>query len=129
MTIINEKNDFEKKLKNILKLYEIGSFEEVVSRTKPLIKKYPDIVDLYNLLALSYNGLNKTEEAIKLLDDIRPYYYVSKQLKYLDRELTYNNFTTILRQLCNIMEIKYTSTIKYDRSVYNIKYEIYYPTT
>ena len=39
MTIINEKNDFEKKLKNILKLYEIGSFEEVVSRTKPLIKK------------------------------------------------------------------------------------------
>ena len=70
MTIINEKNDFEKKLKNILKLYEIGSFEEVVSRTKPLIKKYPDIVDLYNLLALSYNGLNKTEEAIKLLDDI-----------------------------------------------------------
>ena len=48
MTIINEKIDFEKKIKNILKLYEIGSFEEVISRTKPLIKKYPDIVDLYN---------------------------------------------------------------------------------
>jgi hypothetical protein len=71
-----------------------------------------------------YNDTN-----IKLLDDIRPYYYVSKQLKYLDREITYNNFTTILRQLCNITKIKYTSTIKYDRSVYNIKYEIYYPTT
>ena len=70
MTIINEKIDFEKKIKNILKLYEIGSFEEVISRTKPLIKKYPDIIDLYNLLALSYYGLNKTEDAIKLLDDV-----------------------------------------------------------
>ena len=66
---------------------------------------------------------------IQLLDEIRPYYYVSKQLKYIDREMTYNNFTTILRQLCNIMDIKYNSTIKYDRSVYNIKYEIYFPTT
>jgi len=70
MTIINEKIDFEKKIKNILKLYEIGSFEEVISRTKPLLKKYPDIIDLYNLLALSYNGLNKTEDAIKLLEDV-----------------------------------------------------------
>ena len=70
MTIINEKIDFEKKIKNILKLYEIGSFEDVISRTKPLIKKYPDIVDLYNLLALSYNGLNKTGDAIKLLEDV-----------------------------------------------------------
>ena len=25
---------------------------------------------MYNLLALSYNGLNKTEDAIKLLDDV-----------------------------------------------------------
>ena len=70
MNIINEKIDFEKKIKNILKLYEIGSFEEVISRTIPLLKKYPDIIDLYNLLALSYNGINKTEEAIKLLDNI-----------------------------------------------------------
>ncbi len=70
MTIINEKIDFEKKIKNIIKLYEIGNFEEVISRTKPLVKKYPEIIDLYNLLALSYNGLNKTEDAIKLLDDV-----------------------------------------------------------
>tara|TARA_B100001250_G_scaffold387858_1_gene385641 strand:+ start:21 stop:1595 length:1575 start_codon:yes stop_codon:yes gene_type:complete len=70
MTIINEKIDFEKKVQNILKLYNIGSFEDVISRTKPLIKKYPHIIDLYNLLALSYNGLNKTEEAIKLLEDV-----------------------------------------------------------
>ncbi len=70
MTVINEKIDFEKKIKNILKLYEIGSFEDVISRTKPLIKKYPDIVDLYNLLALSYNGLNKTGDAIKILEDV-----------------------------------------------------------
>ena len=53
MTIINEKIDFEKKVQNILKLYNIGSFEDVISRTKPLIKKYPDNLAMMSLLPLS----------------------------------------------------------------------------
>lgn len=54
-----------------------------------------------------------------------PYYYISKR-KYLEKKLTYNSFTTILRQICNFNKITYTSQIKYDKSTYDIVYYIYY---
>ena len=54
-----------------------------------------------------------------------PYYHISKK-KYLEKKLTYNSFTTILRQICNFNKITYTSQIKYDKSEYNIIYYIYY---
>jgi hypothetical protein len=56
---------------------------------------------------------------------LTPYYQLSKR-KYLERKLTYNSFTTILRQICNFNKIKYTSQIKYDKSVYDIVYYIYF---
>lgn len=54
-----------------------------------------------------------------------PYYHISKR-KYLERKLTHNSFTTILRQICKFNNIKYTSEIKYDKSSYDIVYYIYY---
>lgn len=54
-----------------------------------------------------------------------PYYHISKR-KYLERKLSYNSFTTILRQICNFNKITYTSLIKYDKSSYNIVYYIFY---
>jgi len=59
------------------------------------------------------------------LEECSPYYQFSKQ-KYLERKLTYNSFTTILRQICNFNKIKYTSQIKYDKSVYDIVYYLYF---
>lgn len=53
------------------------------------------------------------------------YYHVSKR-KYLEKKLTYKSFTTILRQICNLNKIKYTSETKYDKSTYNIVYYIFY---
>jgi hypothetical protein len=53
-----------------------------------------------------------------------PYYHISKR-KYLNRKITYNTFTTILRQICNFNQIIYTSQIKYDKSTYDIVYNIY----
>ena len=52
------------------------------------------------------------------------YYYVSKR-KYLTCELTYNHFITIIRQICKHLNIKYTNKIKYERSTYDIIYNIY----
>jgi len=52
-------------------------------------------------------------------------YYHNSKKKYLERKLTYNNFTTILRQICNHNKIKYTTEIKYIKSNYNIVYYIY----
>jgi hypothetical protein len=53
-------------------------------------------------------------------------YYHNSKIMYLTRKMTYNNFITILRQICNFNNISYTSQLKYDKSSYNILYYIYF---
>jgi len=65
------------------------------------------------------------ESISNFLTNCNPYYHISKK-KYLERKLTYNSFTTILRQICNFNKITYTSQIKYDKSRYDIIYYIFY---
>lgn len=62
----------------------------------------------------------------KFFDNCKQYYHLSKR-KYLEKKLTYNSFTTVIRQICNFNKITYTSQIKYDKSTYNIVYYIYHP--
>ena len=54
-----------------------------------------------------------------------PYYHISKR-KYLEKKLTYNSFSTILRQICNYNKIVYTSQIIYNKCDYSIVYYIYH---
>ena len=54
------------------------------------------------------------------LETIKDHYYLSKQ-HYIDRQINYNN---IIRQLCNVNDIKYVSTIVYSKSNYEIEYTI-----
>ena len=60
------------------------------------------------------------------IETIREHYYLSKQ-HYTDRQINYNNFITIIRQLCNVNDIKYVSTIVYSKSNYEIEYTIEMP--
>lgn len=53
-----------------------------------------------------------------------PYYHLSKR-KYLDKKTTYKSILTIIRQICKFNKIMYTSQIKYDKSTYDIIYNIY----
>lgn len=62
---------------------------------------------------------------IEFIEYCKPYYHNSKK-KYLERKLTYNCFSTIIRQICNFNKITYTSQIKYDKSKYDIIYYIYH---
>ena len=62
----------------------------------------------------------------KFLEECRPYYHISKR-DYIDRKLSYKSFNTIIRQICNFNKITYTTQIKYDKSVYDIVYEIQFP--
>ena len=39
--------------------------------------------------------------------------------------MSYNNFTTILRQICKSSLITYISKVKYEKSTYGIEYYIY----
>lgn len=76
----------------------------------------------------NFNAFKKgvySEDIQKFLLDCLPYYHISKR-KYLERKLTHKGFATILRQICNFNEIKYTSEIKYDKSTYDIIYYIYF---
>jgi len=65
------------------------------------------------------------EEIKDFLEVCRPYYHISKR-KYIDKNLTYKSFTTILRQICNYNKIIYTSEIIYNKSKYDISYYIYF---
>jgi len=63
-----------------------------------------------------YNDLIKP-----FYDKIELYYYESKKF-YLMREITYNGFITILRQISKKNNIKYTSKIKYSNSKHSLEY-------
>ena len=58
------------------------------------------------------------------IDNIRPYYYNSKQF-YLDRNISFKMLTTIIRQICNSKGIVYTNHIKYHKSSHEVHYYIY----
>lgn len=51
------------------------------------------------------------------------YYHLSKKY-YVDRDMDYSRFTTVLRQLCKLHNVPYTSKIVYDKSKYDILYYI-----
>ena len=79
----------------------------------------------YTLNKLSYKKAEYSELLIPFLDSIKIYYYDSKQF-YLTRKQNYNSFITIIRQICRQNNINYASKILYNRSLYDIIYQIYY---
>jgi hypothetical protein len=66
-----------------------------------------------------------TEDITKFFEVCKPYYFLSKR-KYLEKKVSYNSFSTILRQICKFNKIVYTSQIIYNKSDYNIVYYIYF---
>jgi hypothetical protein len=60
----------------------------------------------------------------QFLEFCKDYYNHSKK-KYLERKLSYTSFVTVLRQICNLHKITYTSKIHYEKSMYEIVYYIY----
>jgi hypothetical protein len=58
-------------------------------------------------------------------ENLKDYYHLGKQF-YLTRKMKYNHFTTVIRQICKLCNIMYTSQIKYNESKYNIDYLIYF---
>lgn len=65
------------------------------------------------------------EIIVNFFEESKEYYHNSKK-KYLERKITYNSFVTVIRQICKLNKITYTSQIKYDKSKYDIVYIIYH---
>ena len=108
MSALNENIELEKKVKSILAFFSAGNYEEVILRTKVLLKKYPDLIDLHNILALAYNGINKQKEGIKILEDVilkQP-----KNIHFLNNlgmmHSTLNNYNASYKFLNKALEIK-----------------------
>ncbi len=53
------------------------------------------------------------------------YYHDSKRF-YLTREMNYNSFINIVRQICKSNQMMFTSQIKYMESKYSIEYLIFH---
>lgn len=73
----------------------------------------------------AYKKMIYNEYHIQFCEDLKEYYHKGKQF-YLDRQMSYNTFTTILRQICKHEAIMFTSKINYNKSKYNIDYTIYF---
>lgn len=59
----------------------------------------------------------------KFLEDCKPYYHEAKK-KYVERKLIYNNFTTVLRQICKANNIPFKTEMHFDKSEYEIVYYV-----
>jgi hypothetical protein len=57
--------------------------------------------------------------------DIIEYYYEPKQY-YVTREMNYNSFINIIRQISKSNQLMFTNQVKYVESKYCIEYLIYY---
>jgi hypothetical protein len=62
---------------------------------------------------------------IEFCHSLKEYYHIGKQI-YIERKMSYNSFTNILRQICKHCIIMFTSQIKYNESKYNIDYFVYF---
>ena len=57
------------------------------------------------------------------IDSLKDYYFTSKQF-YVTRKMSYKNIVTIIRHVCNHLNIQYSSKIFYTKSSYEIVYYI-----
>ena len=101
-----------KKLVPTTVLYEL--FDQICLKTE---KCY--LVDQNAFKKFMYYKLNES-----FCELLRDYYHVSKHF-YLTRAMTYNSFTSIVRQICKSNGVMFTSQIKYNESKYTIEYLVY----
>jgi hypothetical protein len=73
----------------------------------------------------SYKKTEYNNNIVTFTSTLKEYYYVSKR-KYVERNMTYNHFLTIIRQLCNLHNIKFDTKLIYDKSSYELEYFIYF---
>lgn len=82
------------------------------------------IIEFYKIDKIIFKRLEFHGHIIDFIGKIRDYYYPNKQF-YIEREITYNNFLTIVRQICKFNNIELKKEIIYEKDTYQIEYYIY----
>lgn len=89
------------------------------------LDKYAEDKGSYYIFSIiSYNKAKYHSDISLFCNYLLPYYHTAKHY-YLLRKMNFNNFTTIIRQLCKSCFINYVSKTEYSNSAYNIVYYIY----
>ena len=99
----------------------------------PMLRRFFDKIsqDKNGSYLIDYNAYKKMlfhDLQYVFREQLKPYYHKSKHF-YLDRELTYKSFATILRQVCKYNSIKITSRVRYIESIYTNEYTIFMDNT
>ncbi len=89
-----------------------------------LLNNYCNINDnLYIFDYIVYKKLIFHNVITSFYNNIKEYYSKKKQF-YIQRDVTFKNFLTIIRQILRYHNINYYNTIKYCNNNYNIIYYI-----
>ena len=106
-------------------MQQIFKYNPEYDKIKIFIQQFGDKYLNYYLINEHTFMRSKINGAIEnFIQYLLPLYYTSKQF-YLTRNITYNSFLTILRQVCKECNILFTYKIKYLSSKYMIEYYIY----
>ena len=81
-------------------------------------------IEYYKLDKILFKKLEYHNLLNNFLRVLKQYYYSNKQF-YLERTMTYNNFLTIVRQICKYNNITIKKHIIYQKDTYSIEYYIY----
>ncbi len=73
----------------------------------------------------SYKSMLFTRIHVEFINKLYEYYNPTKHF-YLNRDLTYNSFTNIVRQICKNNDIKITSQVRYNKSESNVDFYVYF---
>ena len=74
----------------------------------------------------AYKRLQCKDLIQKFIEDITPYYHLSKK-NYVLRPMNLKRLLTIIRQICRLHNVPYVSKLIYLHSSYDITYKIYMP--
>ena len=64
---LDERKYLDKELRKIQKLYETRKYNDVIIKSRSLLKKFPRVIPLYNAIALSMKEIRNFDEAEKTL--------------------------------------------------------------
>ena len=111
----------------------------IYNMSNQIFKSNPDNKFLFDLLQKicikneKYYLIDKISFRKGLLsDDIKTFFtslvshYHASKLYYINRDITYNSFLTVVRHVCKANEVRFISKIKYDKSKYEIIYYVYF---
>ena len=103
----------------IIKLY-VEPFEDFVKENFQQENNY------YIFNHITFKRLEYDNKISYFLESLKEYYFKNKYY-YLERNpITFNQFNTVIRQICKRNDVKFDSNIKYNSSKYSIEYFIYF---